>query len=148
MGPGGPVGARTMAHRLSELLSGIPAIQQAQILSALQKGFDAVLPARFRGEADVVALEDGELRVLCSNGAIASRLRLDAATLAAHLEKRGLPVRRVSVKVRPISRRPRPVKNKPPLPPAARQAFKVATDQLEEGEVKAALQKLLRHHQP
>jgi hypothetical protein len=139
--------ARTMARRLGELLSGLPAIQQAQVLSTLQKAFDVVLPARFRGEADVVALEDGELRVLCSNGAIASRLRLDAATLAAHLEKRGLAVRRVSVKVRPISRRAPPVKGKPPLPTAARQAFKVATDQLEEGEVKAALQKLLRHHQ-
>lgn len=136
-----------MAQRLGELLSGLPAVQQAQALSALQKRFDAVLPARFRGEADVVALEGGELRVLCSNGAIASRLRLEATTLASQLEMKGLPVRRVSVKVRPISRRTRPHKPKAPLPPAARQAFQVATDQLEEGEVKAALEKLLRHHQ-
>jgi hypothetical protein len=136
-----------MARKLSELLSGLPAIRQAQALSALQKRFDAVLPARFHGQADVVALEEGELRVLCSNGAIASRLRLEAATLASQLERKGLPVRRVSVKVRPVSRRPQPVKNKAPLPPAARQAFQVATDQLEEGEVKAALEKLLRHHQ-
>lgn len=136
-----------MAQRLGELLGDLPAVRQAQTLAALQKRFDAVLPARFRGETDVVALEGGELRVLCSNGAIASRLRLEAATLAAQLEKKGLPVRRVSVKVRPASRRAQPVKTKAPLPPAARQAFQVATDQLEEGEVKAALEKLLRHHQ-
>lgn len=136
-----------MAQRLGDLLSDLPAVRQAQTLAALQKRFDAVLPARFRGEADVVALEEGELRVLCSNGAIASRLRLEAATLAAQLEKKGLPVQRVSVKVRPASRRAQPVKTKVPLSPAARKAFKDATGQLEEGEVKAALEKLLRHHQ-
>ena len=136
-----------MIQRLSELLGGLPAIQQAQALSALQKRFDAILPGRFHGQADVVGLEEGELRVLCSNGAIASRLRLEASTLATQLQSKGLPVRRVSVKVRPISRRQPPVKNKPPLPPAARQAFIVATSELEEGEVKAALEKLLRHHQ-
>ncbi len=136
-----------MALRLGELLGDLPAVRQAQTLAALQKCFDAVLPARFRGEADVVALEEGELRVLCSNGAIASRLRLEAATLAAQLEKKGLQVQRVSVKVRPASRRAQPVKTKAPLSPAARKAFKEATDQLEEGEVKAALEKLLRHHQ-
>jgi len=136
-----------MAQRLGELLSSLPAVQQAQTLAALQKRFDAVLPARFHGQADVVALEQGELRVLCSNGAVASRLRLEAATLASQLESKGLPVRRVSVKVRPASRRPAPIKNKPPLSPVARQAFKAATEQLDEGEVKAALEKLLRHHQ-
>ena len=136
-----------MALRLGELLGDLPAVRQAQTLAALQKRFDAVLPARFRGEADVVALEDGELRILCSNGAIASRLRLESSSLAIQLESKGLPVRRVSVKVRPASRRAQPVKTKAPLSPAARKAFKDATDQLEEGEVKAALEKLLRHHQ-
>jgi hypothetical protein len=32
------------------------------------------------------------------------------------------------------------------LPDAARQAFESASSQLEEGEVKAALQRLLKHH--
>lgn len=136
-----------MAQRLDDLLNDLPLMRQAQVLTTLQKKFDAVLPARFRGEVSVVALEEGELRVLCSNGAIASRLRLEAATLASQLENKGLPVRRVSVKVRPASRRAQPVKTKAPLSPAARKAFKDATDQLEEGEVKAALEKLLRHHQ-
>jgi hypothetical protein len=136
-----------MAHRLGDLLGNLPAIQQAQTLAALQKRFDAVLPARFHGQADVVALEQGELRVLCGNGAVASRLRLEAATLASQLESKGLPVRRVSVKVRPASRRPAPIKNKPPLSPVARQAFIAATEQLDEGELKTALEKLLRHHQ-
>lgn len=136
-----------MAWKLNELLAELPAVRQAQTLAALQKRFDAVLPARFRGEADVVALEDGELRILCANGAIASRLRLEAAALASQLENKGLPVRRVSIKVRPASRRVQSAKTKAPLSAAARQAFKAATDQLEEGEVKAALEKLLRHHQ-
>lgn len=135
-----------MARKLSELLGSLPAMRQAQALSALQKRFDAVLPARFRGEADVVALEEGELRILCGNGAIASRLRLEAGSLAAQLEKKGLPVRRVSVKVRPASRRMPPPKTKTPLSQAARQAFKTAAEEMEEGEVKAALEKLLRRH--
>lgn len=135
-----------MALKLNELLAELPAIRQAQTLAALQKRFDAVLPARFRGEADVVALENGELRILCANGAIASRLRLEAAALAAQLETRGLPVRRVSIKVRPASRRAQVAKIKAPLPAAAREAIKAATDQLEEGEVKAALENLLRRH--
>lgn len=138
-----------MAQRLSELLQGLPAIRQAQALAALQKQFDAALPERFRGEAQVVALEEGELRILCRNGAIASRLRLEAQSLADALQKRGLAVRRVSLKVQPAgSRKPATPRAKPPLPAAARQAFESASEQLEEGEVKAALQKLLRHHQP
>ena len=133
-----------MAQRLSELLSGLPAMRQAQALSALQKQFDAVLPARFRGAAQVVGLEEGELRVLCANGAIASRLRLEAQAMAEALQKRGLPVRRVSLKVQPSTLRKAPSpRAKPPLPSAARQAFASANEQLEEGEVKAALQKLL-----
>jgi hypothetical protein len=138
---------RAVAQRLSELLQGLPAIRQAQVLSALQRQFDAALPVRFRGEARVVALEDGELRVLCSNGAIASRLRLEAQNLADTLQRGGLPVRRVSLKVHPgSSRKAPPPRVKPPLPAAARQAFASASEQLEEGEVKAALQKLLKHH--
>jgi hypothetical protein len=136
-----------MAQRLSELLSGLPAIKQAQALSALQKQFDAVLPARFRGEVQVVALEEGELRVLCSNGAIASRLRLEAQGLADALQKRGLAVRRVSLKVQPTSpRRSQAPRVKLPLPDAARQAFESASEQMEEGEVKSALERLLKHH--
>lgn len=138
-----------MAQRLSELLSGLPAMRQAQALSDLQKQFDSVLPARFRGAALVVALEEGELRVLCGNGAIASRLRLEAQGLADAMQKRGLPVRRVSLKVQPANPRKAPTaRAKPPLPAAARQAFASASAHLEEGEVKTAMQKLLKHHQP
>lgn len=136
-----------MTQRLSELLGNLPAVRQALVLSTLQKQFDAVLPARFRGWAQVVALEDGELRVLCSNGAIASRLRLEARNLADALQKRGLPVRRVNLKVQPTSsRKPLPPRAKPPLSVSARQAFESASEHLQEGEVKTALQNLLRHH--
>lgn len=138
-----------MAQRLSELLAGLPAIRQAQALAALQRQFDAVLPARFRGEAQVVALEEGELRVICSNGAIASRLRMEAQSLAAALQSKGLAVRRVSLKVQPANpRKASAPRAKAPLSAAARQAFASASEQLDEGEVKAALQRLLRHHQP
>ncbi|NWG38945.1 MAG: DUF721 domain-containing protein [Hydrogenophilaceae bacterium] len=136
-----------MAQRLGDLLAGLPVARTAQTLIALQKRFDAVLPARFRGEADVVAMEEGELRVLCSNGAVASRLRLEAGALAAQLQGKGLPVRRVNIKVKPAGRRIQPRKPKSPMSNAARQAFREAADGLEEGEVKAALEKLLRHHQ-
>lgn len=137
-----------MAQRLGDLLAGLPAARTAQTLIALQKRFDAVLPARFRGDADVVALEEGELRILCSNGAVASRLRLEAAALAAQLQGKGVPVRRVSIKVRPASRRVPPRKGKASLPAAARQAFQAATEELEEGEVRSALERLLKHHGP
>lgn len=136
-----------MTQRLSDLLANLPAVRQALALSALQRQFDAALPARFRGGAHVVALEDGELRVLCSNGAIASRLRLEAQNLADALQKRGLPVRRVSLKVQPTSsRKPLPPRAKPPLPASARQAFESASEHLQAGEVKTALQNLLKHH--
>lgn len=136
-----------MAQRLSELLSSLPAVRQAQALSVLQKQFDTVLPVRFRGEAQVVALEEGELRVICSNGAIASRLRLEAQNLASQLQKRGVPVRKASLKVQPVnSRRAAPQSKKHQLPAAAHEAFKSAATQMEEGEVKMALQKLLNHH--
>lgn len=137
-----------MAQHLSDLLNGLPAIRQAQALSSLQRHFDAVLPERFRGEAHVVALEETELRVLCSNGAIASRLRLDANSLSAALQQRGLKVRSVSFKVRPASiRAPAKPRNKATLPEPAKQAFVAASRQMDEGEVKTALQNLLKHHQ-
>lgn len=136
-----------MAQRLSELLSNVPAVRQALALSALQKQFDAVLPARFRGEAQVVALEQGELRVLCRNGAVASRLRLESQALADALQKRGLAIRRVNLKVQPSgSHKPAARQAKKPLPAAARQAFESASGQLQEGELKSALQSLLKHH--
>lgn len=136
-----------MAERLSDLLANLPAVRQALALSSLQRQLDAALPARLRGETQVVALENGELRVLCRNGAVASRLRLEAQGLADALQQRGLPVRRVSLKVQPsAARKPMPPRAKPPLPAAARQAFESASAQLQEGEVKAALQNLLRHH--
>lgn len=138
-----------MARRLSELLSGLPAMRQVLALSALQKQFDAVISPRFRGEAQVVALEEGELRVLCANGAIASRLRLEAQSLATDLQKKGLAVRRVSLKVQPATtRKPVPPRNKPPLSSAARQALTSASEQMEESEVKAALRLFLKHHPP
>ncbi len=136
-----------MAQRLNELLASLPAVRRALALSALQKHFDAVLSVRFRGETQIVALEEGELRVLCKNGAIASRLRLESRNLAEALQARGLPVRRVSLKVQPGSvRKPPPPPAKPPLPAAARQAFESVSEQLQDGEVKDALQMLLRHH--
>lgn len=136
-----------MSKRLGELLAGLPAVRRAQALAALQKQLDAVLPARFRGEAAVVALDEGELRVVCRNGAVASRLRLEAEHLAGALQRCGLAVRRVSIRVQPAtSRKAPPPPCKPPLPAAARQAFESAARQLEEGEVKTALLKLLRHH--
>jgi len=136
-----------LARRLNELLAGLPVLRQVQALAALQKQFDAVLPARFRGEAQVVALTEGELRVICANGAIAGRLRLEAQSLADALQKHGLAVRRVSLKVQPASsRKTPPPRTKPPLSAAARQAVASAGEQLEEGEVKAALKKLLEHH--
>lgn len=123
-------------------------MKQARILSDLQQQLEAVLPARFRGEARVVALEGGELRVLCSNGAVASRLRLESQNLAEALQKRGLAVRRVNLKVQPAnSRKPTPKINKHPLPAAARQAFESASREMEESELKTALQALLKHHQ-
>lgn len=137
-----------MAQRLRALLESVPAVRQAQALAVLQKHFDAILPGRFRGEADVVSLDAGELRVLCGNGAVASRLRLEAARLAAQLQGKGLPVQRVSVRVRPASTRAPPARAKAPLPAAARQAFLSAAAALEDGEVKAAIDKLLRHHAP
>lgn len=137
-----------MAQQLSELLNRLPALKQVQVLSGLQRHFDAVLPERFRGEALVVALDAGELRVLCSNGAIASRLRLDAASLADKLQQRGLAVSRVGIKVRPANQRSKPAaRSKPTLSASARAAFARAADEISEGEVKAALQKLLKHHQ-
>lgn len=137
-----------MAQHLSDLLQKLPALRQAQALAGLQRHFDAVLAERFRGEALVVALEDDELLVLCSNGAIASRLRLDAQSLADSLQQRGLAVRRVSIKVRPATtRKPPAPRNKAGLSATAQQALASAAGQMEEGEVKAALQKLLKHHQ-
>lgn len=137
-----------MIQRVNELLGNLPAIHKAQTLSALQQRLDAVLPERFRGAAQVVALENGELRVLCTNGAIASRLRLESGRLAEAMQQRGLAVRSVSLKVQPANtRKSQPVRKKAELPNAARKAFAEAAERMEDGEVKDALQRLLRHHQ-
>lgn len=136
-----------MAQHLSELLGRLPVLQQAQTLAVLQRHLDSVLPVKFRGKVQVVGLEQGELRTLCENGAIASRLRLEPQHLAVQLQANGLRIRSISFKVRPAaSRKTTQVRPKAPLSGAAQTAFSDAAKNMPEGEVKAALQKLLKHH--
>lgn len=139
-----------MSQRIGQLLKDLPALRQIEAMSRLQAQLDAVLPERFRGQAMAAALHEGELRVLCANGAIASRLRLEAAQLAEAMQARGATVRRLDIKVRPQAspRTAPPLRNKKPLPEAAQQAFTDALAQMEEGEVKDALRALLKHHKP
>lgn len=120
---------------------------RAQSLLRLQATLDRALPAALTGHVRVRTLDAGVLSLACASGAQASRLKQQIDTLITALASRGVTVDSVRVSVDPALLAPyAPPADKPGLPPAALDGLAQLETGMEEGPLKDALARLLRHH--
>ena len=120
---------------------------RARALLSTQAALDRVLPAALAGHVRVMQLENAQLSLACDSGAVASRLRQQTDALMAGLGKREIVVTTVRISVNPelLARYVHPVE-KTGLPPAALNELAHLTTEIEEGPLKEAIDRLLRHH--
>ncbi len=120
-------------------------LPEAERLSRLDRRLGELLPAAVARRCRVMALDGSTLMVHCDNGAAASRLRSQAKSLAVALSRSDQPVQTLKVKVRAdwsVPDKP----EKPGLGPAALAPMADLARTLPQGDLKAALEGLLRHH--
>ncbi|MFN3751266.1 MAG: DciA family protein [Thiobacillus sp.] len=121
--------------------------EHARDLLAAQTALDRVLPAALCGRVRVMQLDAGTLALACDSGAVASRLRQQTGQLQADLARQGLAVATVRVGVNPdLLARYTPPVEKAGLPPTALAGLARLDASLEDGPLKEALDRLLRHH--
>ena len=137
---------------LSDLLaSQLPhgLVVRAQSLLKTQAAIERALPAALSGHVRVMQLENAVLCLACDSGAVASRLRHQTEALIASLGKQGIVASDVRVSVNPdlMARYTHPVE-KTGLPPAALEGLALLGADIDEGPLKDALTRLLRHHAP
>ena len=140
------------ASSLSDLLaSQLPSglAKHARALLNTQAALERALPAAIAGHVRVMQLENGVLSLACDSGAIASRLRHQTDALIAKLAKHGIAATSLRVSVNPelLPRYVHPVE-KTGLPPTALEGLANLNTDIEEGPLKDALTRLLRHHAP
>lgn len=138
------------AESLSDLLSSrLPPglATRARTLLGIQRELDRALPAALAGHVRVMQLENGVLSVACASGAVAARLRQQTGALLAALDRRGVAATALSVRVDPeLAGRYTPPVEKAGLPPAALDGLAHLNAEIEDGPLKEALGRLLRHH--
>ncbi len=119
-------------------------LPEAERLAALDRRLAGAVPPPLARVCRVVAMTEGEVQVHCGNGAAAARLRSLADTLARALSTPELPVARLKIKVRADWSLP----ERPPkagMAAAGLAAWQALDSQLPESELKAAVERLLRH---
>ena len=138
--------AESLADLLaSQLPSGLAV--RARVLLGAQGALERALPAALAGHVRVMQLENGVLSLACDSGAVASRLRQQTDALLGQLAKRGVAATSLRVSVNPelLPRYTHPVE-KAGLPSAALDGLAHLNAEIEEGPLKEALDRLLRHH--
>ncbi len=119
-------------------------LPEAERLALLNRRLGAALPPAIARRSRVMALDGETLVVHCDNGAAASRLRSQAASLAKMLTSESQPVLAVKVKVRADwSQADKP--EKPGLGKAALSALDALEETLPDGNLKAALARMIEH---
>jgi hypothetical protein len=138
------------AESLSDLLAnGLPAgvAARARALLRVQAALDRALPAALAGHVRVMLLENGVLSLAADSGAVASRLRQQTDAVIAALGKRGVEARGVRISVNPeLLARYTPPVEKAGVPRAALDGLAHLNAEIEDGPLKEALGRLLRHH--
>jgi hypothetical protein len=138
--------AESLADLLASQLPQAVAVR-ARALLKVQGALERALPAALAGHVRVSQLENGVLSLACDSGAAASRLRQLTDALIESLGKRGIVVTALRVSVNPelLARYVHPV-DKAGLPPAALDGLAHLNAEIEDGPLKQALDRLLRHH--
>lgn len=138
------------ASRLAELLATqLPngVATRARILLRTQDALDRALPSALTGHVRVMQLENGTLSVACESGAVATRLRQQTPAVLASLGKHGVDACAIRISVNPELRaRYVPPHEKPGMPSKALEGLAHLNAEIEDGPLKEALDRLLRHH--
>lgn len=120
-------------------------LPEAQRLRELNGRLARVLPVAVARACQVASVRDGEALILCGNGAVASKVRGLATSVARALATESLPVDRIKVRVRADWARP----DRPPkkgLGNGALKAWNELEHELPDGDLKRAVDRLLGHH--
>jgi len=138
------------ASSLSDLLASqlpLSLATRARELLNIQGALDRALPAALTGHVRVMQLTNGLLSLACDSGAVASRLRHQSDALIAGLTRNGVVVANVRVSVHPelLPRYVHPVE-KAGVPSSALEGLAHLNAEIEDGPLKDALNRLLRHH--
>jgi hypothetical protein len=124
-------------------------LEQGRVLLALQAKLDTLLPETFRGQIFVAGLKDGTLSLACAHNALASRLRSEGPRLVRALAGQGLAVQQIRLMVRPDLPLYRgPDKPRQALSPQVLATLAKAEQELEPGELKSVLGRMIRRHKP
>lgn len=120
-------------------------LPEAERLRALNLRFERAVPTAIARACRVGALSAGTATVYCRHGAAAARVRSLGSSLMRALGTAQTPVEAIKVKVRADWATPsRP--EKPGLGRAALSAWENLSTELGDGELKQAVERLLRHH--
>ena len=121
-------------------------LQRARHLSRLAKAIRKRLPVDLAEHALVANTRGDRVIMIVESAAWATRLRFHPTGFLAGLESpEGQPLRRVEVKVRPLSREPRPVRQ-PRIPSAAvGEELNSVADGIADEELAQALRRLARN---
>lgn len=113
-------------------------------MASLNRQFAGVVPAAVARACGVAAIQGETAIIFCGNGAAASRVRAQAKGVAKALSRADVPVNNVRVRVRAdwtVPERP----EKQDMAAAGVQAFRDLDATLPEGDLKAAVERLLAH---
>lgn len=138
--------ASSLAELLATQLPNGLAVR-ARALLRMQDALDRALPPSLTGHVRVMQFENGSLSVACDSGAVATRLRQQTAAVLASLGKHGVDAQAIRASVNPELRAPyvHPAE-KPGVPQSALDSLAHLNGEIEDGPLKEALDRLLRHH--
>jgi len=138
--------ASSLADLLASQLPNGLAVRARALLNT-QAVLERALPAALAGHVRVMQLENNVLSLACDSGAVASRLRQQTDALLAKLAKHGVAATALRVSVNPdlLARYVHPVE-KTGLPSSALDGLAHLNAEIEDGPLKDAIDRLLRHH--
>ena len=118
------------------------ALPEAERLTQLNRRFAGVVPAAVARACRVAAIRDAVAQIFCANGAAASRVRAQTKGIAKVLHTDLALVETIKVRVRADWNLPAP-RDKLDLPAVALAAFRALDARLPDGDLKAAVERLL-----
>ena len=120
------------------------ALPEAERMASLNRKFASMVPAAVARACSVAAIQGETALIYCANGAAASRVRAQAKGLAQLLSRAEASVSAIRVKVRAdwsLPERP----EKQDMASAGVRAFRELDAVLPDGDLKAAVERLLAH---
>jgi hypothetical protein len=121
-------------------------MQAAGRLIEVQRIYQGLAPKNLAKYSKVGSVAQGTLVLLAENGAIAAKLKQQLPTLLSKFQQRGVEVNAIRVEVQAglLRATNRPVHDKH-IEEAGLQSLQKLQEKLEDGALKQALEKLLRH---